>query len=141
MKMIKKYEKNRNTIFFVDDEVGQREIITLQLNKLNYRVKTASGPKEALKILEEQYFPIIILDLNMPSMDGTQLCARIREKTSAQVIYALSGYYGQYNTKYLKKSGFDGYLCKPVSLNVLQQALEGAFERLKNEQTNGFRVT
>ena len=138
--MIKNCEKNRDIIFFVDDEISQREIITLQLNKLNYRVKTASDGKEALKILEEQYFPIIILDLNMPLMDGTQLCAKIREKTPDHVIYALSGYYGQYSTKYLKKSGFDGYLCKPVSLNVLQQALEGAFDRLNDQQANGFRA-
>ncbi|MCK4786267.1 MAG: response regulator, partial [Desulfobacteraceae bacterium] len=86
--------------------------------------------KEALEILENEKFPLIITDLRMPEMDGIELCMRIRERTSETLIYAFSGGFTEVDSDQLEKMGFDGFLCKPVKYEVLERAIEGAFEKI-----------
>ncbi len=118
-------------ILVVDDEESQRDVMQRVLNKLGYAAKIADGPENALKILENEVFPLIITDLSMPGMDGTILCRRIKEIHSKSIIYALSGYIASYETDRLDAVGFDGYLSKPSSVKVLKQAIEGAFDKFE----------
>jgi len=80
--------------------------------------------------LRDEFFPLIITDLKMPGMDGTVLCKTIRETNRESIIYALSGFIETYETETLEDVGFDGYLRKPVTLKMLKQAIEGAFDKL-----------
>ena len=70
----------------------------------------------------------------MPEIDGTQLCKQIREINETAVIYAFSGFLTEVDSNQLNSVGFDGHLCKPVKIDVLKNAIEGAFEKINQRQ-------
>ena len=121
-------------ILFVDDEETLRDTIEEMLMILGYDVELAKDAKEALEIAQKEYFPLIITDLMMPEIDGTQLCKLIREINETAVIYAISGFLTEVDSDQLKSVGFDGHLCKPVKIDVLKHAIEGAFEKIHQRQ-------
>ena len=122
-------------ILFVDDEGIQRDTIKKMLIMLGYDVQLAKDANEALEISRKEKFSLIITDLMMPEIGGAQLCQQIREINETAVIYAFSGYLSELDSDQLKDVGFDGHLCKPVKIEVLKHAIEGAFE--KNVQRQG----
>ena len=121
-------------ILFVDDEETLRDTIEEMIMILGYDVELAKDAKEALEIAQKEYFPLIITDLMMPEIDGTQLCKQIREINETAVIYAISGFLTEVDSDQLKSVGFDGHLCKPVKIDVLKHAIEGAFEKIHQRQ-------
>ena len=121
-------------ILIVDDEEILRDTIEEMLMMLGYDVELAGDAKEALEIARKEYFPLIITDLMMPEIDGTQLCKQIRKINETAVIYAFSGYLTEVDSDQLKDVGFDGHLCKPVKIEVLKHAIEGAFEKIHQRQ-------
>ena len=124
---------NEKKLLIVDDDKECLKTLKKILIKMEYAAEVAAGSKEALKILEKEKFPLIITDLDMPGLDGVELCKQIKENDSKSIVYALSGYITEYDTENLEKSGFDGYLTKPVKIEVLQQAIEGAFDKLEQK--------
>lgn len=121
-------------ILIVDDEDLVRDTVKDILMMLGYDVELARNAKEALEIARKEYFPLIITDLMMPEIDGTQLCKQIRKINETAVIYAFSGYLTEVDSDQLKDVGFDGHLCKPVKIEVLKHAIEGAFEKINRRQ-------
>jgi len=121
-------------ILFVDDEDLLRDTIKDMLMILGYDVELAGNAEEALEMARKEYFPLIITDLMMPEIDGTQLCKQIRKINETAVIYAFSGFLAEIDSDQLKEVGFDGHLCKPVKIEVLKHAVEGAFEKLQKRQ-------
>ena len=122
-------------ILFVDDDESQRDVMQRVLKKLGYEVTLADSTLGALAILENHHFPLIITDLSMPGLDGIALCKRIRQTNSESIVYALSGYIESYEVEKLEAVGFDGFLRKPTTSQMLKQAIEGAFDKLK--RSNG----
>jgi len=121
-------------ILVVDDEKSLREIMKIKLVKLGYDPEFAENGKEALEILENEKFPLILTDLKMPGIDGTELCMRIKERNPETVIYAFSGVVTEDEFDQLEEMGFDGLLCKPVPFEVLERAIEGAFEKINERR-------
>ncbi|WDN88717.1 hypothetical protein BuS5_01685 [Desulfosarcina sp. BuS5] len=120
------YEKK---ILFIDDDESQRQMINDIIKRFGYAVKTAADSGEAMQILESEKYSLIIMDLNMPGVDGMALCKRIRKTDSKSVIYALSGHAAEFKPERFEEIGFNGYLFKPVKIKVLKMAIKGAFER------------
>lgn len=102
--------------------------------RLGYDVELAGNANEALAVVRKEYFPLIITDLMMPEIDGTQLCRQIREVNETSIIYAFSGYLTDVESDRLKEMGFDGHLRKPVKIEVLRHAIEGAFDKIHQRQ-------
>ena len=122
--------KRDKKILVIDDEEGMRRYLQHFLGGLGYAVKTAGTPREAFNLLKAESFPVVVADLNMPMMSGTELCRRIRDDHPDTVIYAFSGYLGDFESDELERAGFDGYLSKASKKEVLQKAIDGAFEQL-----------
>ncbi|MBW2620713.1 MAG: response regulator [Deltaproteobacteria bacterium] len=114
-------------VLVVDDDEAIRVFLQKMISEFGYTVKLACSGKDALDKIKNEEFQLIIIDLRMPEIDGTELCRRIRDADSAAVIYALSGYISEFKPEKLKDIGFDGHLCKPVNNTVLKHAIEGAF--------------
>ena len=125
---------NKKKILIVDDDNAYLDVLEKIFSKMEYEAEFAGSSKEALEILKKESFPLIITDLEMPGLDGVELCKQIKEIDSKSIVYALSGYITEYDTENLEKSGFDGYLSKPVKIEVLQQAIEGAFDKLEDNK-------
>ena len=117
-------------ILFVDDEESQIKLMQSFFLRKGYDAEFAKSAKEALEILDNEDISIIITDLQMPEMDGIELCRRVRAKGSEVVIYGYSGDIIGVNSDHLEDIGFDGLLWKPVRFGVLERAIEGAFEKI-----------
>ena len=127
-------------ILFVDNEESQIEMMQRMLTRLGYDVEFAKNANEALQILDNGEFPLIITDLKMPEMDGAELCRRIRKIKPESFIYAFSGYLVEFDVEKLEESGFDGHLNKPVDMQVLERAIEGAFDKIEQRKASAARA-
>ena len=127
-------------ILVVDDERSLREIMKIMLVKIGYDTEFAESGELALEILNKEEFPIILMDLRMPDIDGVELCMQIKQRNPESVIYAFSGSFTDDEFDQIEEMGFDGLLCKPVTFDVLKSAIKGAYEKI-NKRRNGLPTT
>ena len=108
-----------------DDELSQR-MMRIILAKEGYEVYIASGGMDALRAVGEQHFDIILMDLQMPHMDGVETSRRIREfagKDNYPYIVALTASYLPEKGRELFESGIDNYLAKPFDIQQLHRII------------------
>ena len=105
-------------ILVVDDEAGYRELLAKILTKVGYRVITAADGNEALTLLENSHFNLIISDVFMPNLNGYALAARIRAKQPDMPIVLISGYFSQDTPKNLLGDSTE-FIAKPVDSELL----------------------
>ena len=116
-------------ILFVDNEEDQRVIIQKLLTRLGYDIEVEESPWEALRRVENERFDLVITDLIMPDMDGTELCERIRRANPDTMVYAFSGYFDLFEPEKIKRAGFDGHIDKPLQINDLEKQIAAAFKK------------
>ena len=121
-------------ILVVDDEESIMKMMKIKLVKLGYDPEFANNGKEALEISEREEFPLILMDLRLPDIDGIELCMRIKKRSPETVIYAFSGFVTEVEFDQIEEMGFDGLLCKPVTFEVLERAIEGAFDKINKRR-------
>ena len=122
-----------NKILVVDDEDFQRDWMHKVLSKLGYAVTVVDSAEAALSILEKEQFPLIISDLILLDMDGVEFCREIRASNSEAYVIALTGHGELYDQERLKLEGFNGYLSKPIRVDVIKQAIEEGFNAIKRQ--------
>ena len=105
-------------ILIVDDEAGYREVLAKMLTKAGHRVVTAADGNEALRLLENSHFNLIISDVFMPNLNGYALAARIRAKDPNMPIILISGYLSQDTAKNIL-GGSTEFIAKPVNPELL----------------------
>jgi len=114
-------------ILVVDDEVDQRILTQCLLEEWGYDVQTASNGKEALELARQRFPDVVLIDLNMPVMNGFEATRQLRllpQMTNAHII-AVSAYLHN-NQEWCDRAsaaGCDKSLGKPVDLNVLRNEL------------------
>jgi two-component system, NtrC family, response regulator PilR len=118
------------SILVVDDEKGQREILTAILTKEGYRIVDAPGGREALQRLKVEEFDLILTDLKMQGMSGLELLETILSEEPNQCIVIMTAH-GTIDSavEAMRKGAFD-YLEKPLDREDLLLTLERAFERI-----------
>ncbi len=90
----------------------------------------ATGAEEAIEILSQEHIPVIFIDLGLETMDGFELCERIRKDNPDAIIYALSGHAGLFDPCDYREAGFDGFDAKPINLQNLYKIAADSFERI-----------
>lgn len=117
-------------ILVVDDEESILNLFVKAFTQYGYDVRTATSGEKALEMIETQDLLVMFLDLNMPEMDGLDLCRQIKKKLPMAVIYAMTGYASLFDLAACRDAGFDDYFKKPVNLTVLKEAAQQAFDRI-----------
>ena len=112
-------------ILVVDDEIISRRVIGHSLEKAGLKSTAVSHPDEALKLLQEQLYDLVFLDVEMPGMNGFELCKRLRAmplhaKTPVIFVTALSGFESRAKSSL---SGGDDFIGKPFS--YIELAVKG----------------
>ena len=112
-------------ILVVDDEIISRRVIGHSLEKAGLKSSAVSHPDEALKLLQEQPYDLVFLDVEMPGMNGFELCKRLRAmplhaKTPVIFVTALSGFESRAKSSL---SGGDDFIGKPFS--YIELAVKG----------------
>ena len=116
------------TILVVDNESDQLMMMKEILRRIGYSAKTAETPRDALRMIEEEAFSAVFIDLIMPDIDGTELCEQIKEIRPASRVFAFSGHTHLYSPDQLKRAGFDGSINKPATMEELSAFLADAGE-------------
>lgn len=113
-------------ILVVDDDTDYNLYLTKFLSDEGYQVKGITTPMDAIPTLEQEKFHIVILDLKMPRISGTELLKEIKSKFSNICVIVLTGYPSfKSAVETMKLDAFD-YLKKPFDLNDLRKALGNA---------------
>jgi two-component system sensor histidine kinase/response regulator len=122
-------EQRQSLSFLVaeDNAVNQRLIARL-LEKRGHRVVLAQNGREALQALKRQHFDIILMDVQMPEMDGFEATKLIREEEkdsgSHLPIIALTAHAMQGDEERCLACGMDGYVTKPIKLGELFSVID-----------------
>lgn len=107
----------RDTILIVDDEADIVSTLADYFLYNDYNVMTATSGKEAIEKAERQP-DIILLDINMPDVDGLEVCARIRDFVSCPILFLTARVEDSDKIKGFGMGG-DDYVVKPFSLDEL----------------------
>ena len=114
--------KDRNTkasLLVVEDEESLREALKLNLELEGYEVTTADKGPDVLKLVKNEYFDLIILDIMLPDMDGLTVCETIRmQHNDVPILFLSARNSGADRVAGLKKGG-DDYMTKPFNLEEL----------------------
>ena len=105
-------------ILVVDDEAGIRKVARDALERAGHEVETAVDGEDALGVLEEKEYALVITDLNMPRLDGQALVRRIREKSDVPIL-VLTVRQEEREKVRLLDEGADDYVTKPFGVAEL----------------------
>lgn len=116
-------------ILAVDDQLYFRVFLEDLLTQEGYEVCTASGGEEALHLFEREDFDVVLTDLVMPGMDGTQLVRSVKDLRPEQDVVVITSVGDVKTAVEAMKLGATDYLLKPIDRAVLARALEGILQR------------
>lgn len=121
----KKFLPPNMRILIVDDNALNRELVCFILKDLGIFFKPVSGGPEALELLRRENFDVVLMDLQMPGMDGKETTRRIRNELRLSVpVIALTAFSQASEKQKCLDAGMDAYLCKPVREKELFETLE-----------------
>jgi DNA-binding NtrC family response regulator len=123
-------------VLLVDDEAKIREILKLVLEKEGYQVNTAKNGSEALNILRDEYFDVMITDLKMPKMDGLELMREIKQKGIKVNVIFITAYADIKDAVEAIKLGAFDYLEKNFKMEELLSVIKQAVKEQKMKDEN-----
>ena len=110
------------TVLIVDDKEVQRSLVQMYLNQLGVNNLQANNGENAVEIFKANSIDLILMDIQMPVMNGFEASQIIKAHSPQVPIIALSGESGERELEMISKL-MDGRLEKPTSLNALQQVI------------------
>jgi two-component system, NtrC family, response regulator AtoC len=122
-------------ILVIEDEAVLAKNIALYLERSGYEVRIAESAEEGLGLLEEFRPDAVVLDFNLPGLDGLQALARIEAFDAAVRTVMITGHGNVELAVQAMKAGACDFLTKPVALSKLRLVLEKAFGDSRRERT------
>lgn len=110
-------------VLVIDDAHDNRALLQTYLSKWGIHVESASNGRDGVEMALKQPYDVILLDIQMPEMDGFQAIHLLREKNYSKPIIALTAHAMKGDRERCIEAGFDDYLQKPVDRKVLEAAL------------------
>ncbi|MGO9738101.1 MAG: response regulator [Desulfomonilaceae bacterium] len=125
--------RKRLKILLAEDNTVNQKLAVKILEKMGHVVSVASNGKEALNILEKDDFQIVLMDVQMPEMDGFEATIAIREKekvTGTHIpIVAMTAHAMVGDKERCLDMGMDGYISKPISSKELEKGIDEALKK------------
>ena len=123
-------------VLFADDDVISRTLLAAVLTHMGHEARGADNGERAWRMYEASPAPLVILDVNMPVLDGLEVCRRIRghaagRETFVVVVTALDG---RDDLAAVLDAGADEYVMKPSSPENLRARLEIAARRIAEDR-------
>lgn len=120
-------------VLVIDDEPGVRELISEALSISEITAVQAADGLEALSFLRRERFDLLILDINMPKLDGLALLEKLRTEGMSVPILMLSARADKADINQGLRTGADDYLTKPFSIEELVLRVKAIMRRSKGE--------
>ena len=116
-------------ILIVDDDPAQIRMVSTILSASGFKILKASSGREAVRVMVEDKPDLVLLDINMPEMDGMQTCRLIREISKVPVIMVTGQRNSEEDIVHGLDCGADEYLPKPVGNRELLARIKAALRR------------
>ncbi len=118
-------------ILVADDESIVLSLVRDALEDEGFEIQTAASGEEALQILQRERVDLLITDIRMPHMDGTELVRRARESYPDIGVIYMTGYANLNSAKDAIKQGAFDYILKPFELTEIRQAVHKAVQKIQ----------
>lgn len=118
--------KAKKEILIVEDNLVSQRILQIVLSSLGYEADIASDGLEALKKTRINFYPLILMDVNMPIMDGLEATRNILKEHEKEkpVIIAISAHDEVQVKEQCRGAGMTDFMSKPVKIKIIMQVLE-----------------
>lgn len=121
-------------ILLAEDNTINQQVAVLLLKKFGYRADVVSNGEEVLQALEQADYDVILMDVEMPEMDGLTATGLIRQQKSDPMhpwIIAVTAYSMLGDRERCLEIGMNDYISKPIRINELQESLDRAAKELE----------
>lgn len=117
--------KQTDRILVVDDNVMNLKLVTFLLAPCNYDLRTAVNAEEALDLVRSFRPKLILLDLQLPDIDGLEVTRRLKadRETRDIIIVAVTAYAMKGDEAKARAVGVDGYITKPLDREKFREAV------------------
>lgn len=119
-------------VLVVDDEGANRYSVSKTLQRVGYIVSEASHGEEALELMQNQLFDVVLTDIRMPGLDGVELLRRIKDEAPDAIVILMTGYASLGTAVEALRLGAHDYLIKPSSSQDIRQSVARGVERARN---------
>ncbi|WP_417580430.1 response regulator transcription factor [Nitrincola sp.] len=119
-------EKSR--VLLVEDDESLCQVVTDFFNMFGYQISQAQSGDEFSRLIRQQAFDIILLDLNLPDADGLELLRMLREEQQV-LLYVVSGRQDETSRLRAYELGADDFIAKPFSARELELKVRNALKR------------
>ena len=119
------------TVLIVDDNAANMKLLSYMVNALGHRVLMAANAEEALQCLETERPQLILMDIQLPGMDGLELTRRLKADPIHRRIWivAVTASAMKGDEEKALEAGCDGYITKPIDTRSLPRVLASYLER------------
>ncbi len=115
-------EKSR--ILVVDDEEALRTVLSTELTSEGYEVSTAADGGEAIDLVKDNNYDLVLLDIKMPNVDGFEVLKYVKENKPDMKVIMLTGFADLKNAIESKRLGAEDFVSKPYDLVDLLTTIE-----------------
>ena len=127
-------------ILIVDDNATNLKLVRILLASEGYDVRTAADAEEALNVLKEFYPRLILMDVQLPGIDGLELTRRLKSDPATQdiMILGLTAYAMKGDKERIVAAGCDGYVPKPIDTRTLPELVAGYLQPMEGKKAERF---
>ena len=120
-------------ILIVDDSDNNRKLLRVILEKSGYEIHEALDGEEGIRLAKDLIPAIILMDIQLPTMNGLEATAAIKsdDSTSEIPVIAVTSYAMRGDRETFLNQGFDAYIPKPVNINELIETVNNFLEDVK----------
>jgi len=126
----------KSKILIVDDEVSMREFLEIMLSKEGYKVSSSGSGKEALRMLNDTIYDLIVSDVQMPGMNGIELLRNVKEVCPDTTVIMITAYASTESGVEAMKAGAYDYITKPFKVDEIKLIIKNALDKKRLEVEN-----
>jgi two-component system response regulator PilR (NtrC family) len=126
----------KDKILVADDEQSMREFLDIMLKKEGYKVSLASNGEEVVKLVENDLFDLILLDIRMPKLDGLTALKKIKANSPETIVIMITAYASADTAIKAMKEGAYDYITKPFKVEEIKLIIKNALEKKNLQKEN-----
>jgi two-component system, OmpR family, KDP operon response regulator KdpE len=134
---------SQGAVLIVDDDASVRRALRTTLGTLGFQATEACGGEEALALVSTNRYEVVLLDINMPGLDGLEICRHLRQILPQVAILMLTVRDNEDDKVHALEAGADDYITKPFHIRELTARVRAAVRRcqaLKDNATAAIQV-